>query len=174
MAATFKREPLTGDEIDRLNRACETLQEKLVVWTLLDTGLRLHELCALRAENIDWQAHQLIIQGKGSKKRGKKRRVVPMTHRVQAMLENYFATQERFCLRLRAVQYLVKRVAIRAKISRPCTPHVLRHTFSVTCLKKGMKFTTLKDLLGHSHLSTTWIYSNVQPEAALEEFRQKW
>lgn len=157
-----------------MNAACSTLQEKLVVWTLLDTGLRVHELCGLTSQNVDWQSHQLIIQGKGSKGKGKKRRIVPMTDRVRSLLEGYFASQQTFDIGVRACQLLVKRVANRAKISRPCSPHVLRHTFSVTCLKKGMKFTTLKELLGHSHLSTTWIYSNVQPEVALEEFREKW
>lgn len=172
--ATFKREPLTSDEVERLNNACESLQEKLIVWTLLDTGLRIHELCNLTPSNVDWQSHQLIIHGKGSAGKGKKRRIVPMSDRVRALLEGFFATQKDFGLGIRAAQLIVKRVANRAKISRPCSPHVLRHTFSVTCIKKGMKFTTLKELLGHSHLATTWIYSQVQPEAALEEFRQKW
>jgi len=174
--ATFKREPLTGDEVARMNAAALSLQEKLVVWVLLDTGLRIHELCSLTADNIDWQGHQLVIWGKGSRqeKGKKKRRIVPMTDRVRPLLEGYFATQTKFAVGVRAAQLIVKRVANRAKISRPCSPHVLRHTFSVNCLKKGMTFPTLKALLGHSHLTTTFIYSNVQPEAALEEFRLKW
>jgi integrase/recombinase XerD len=54
MAYQYVREPLTGEEADRLANACVTSEEKLVVWTLLDTGLRVSELCALRPENIAW------------------------------------------------------------------------------------------------------------------------
>ena len=87
--ASFKREPLTSDEVTRMNAEARSMQEKLVVWTLLDTGLRIHELCGLTAENIDWQSHQLIIWGKGSRQdQGKKkRRIVPMTDRVRPLLE---------------------------------------------------------------------------------------
>ena len=46
-------EPLTADESDRLSNACETPTERLVVWTLLDTGLRVGELCG--PEDILWQ-----------------------------------------------------------------------------------------------------------------------
>ena len=65
MAYQYKRGPLTQDEANRLANACETGQEKLVVWTLLDTGLRSAELANLRKDNIDWQGHRLTIYGKG-------------------------------------------------------------------------------------------------------------
>ena len=47
MPYQYVREPLTVDESDRLSNACETATERLVVWTLLDTGLRVSELCGL-------------------------------------------------------------------------------------------------------------------------------
>ncbi len=175
--ATFKREPLTTEEANSLANACTTTREKLVVWTLLDTGLRIHELVNLRAENIDWQGHQLAIHGKGRKeangKLRKKRRIVPMTPRTAALLEGWFAKAESIGIGIRGAEILVKRVANRAKISRPCSPHVLRHTFSVGCIKKGISFPSLQAILGHDHLSTTFIYSNMQPEVALEEFKRK-
>ena len=55
MPYQYVREPLTADESDRLSHACETPTERLVVWTLLDTGLRVSELCGLTAKNILWQ-----------------------------------------------------------------------------------------------------------------------
>ena len=48
-----------------LANACETHEEKLVVWTLLDTGLRVAELANLTKDNLDWQNHRLMIYGKG-------------------------------------------------------------------------------------------------------------
>ena len=55
MPYQYVREPLTADESDRLCNACETPTERLVVWTLLDTGLRVGELCDLTRKNVLWQ-----------------------------------------------------------------------------------------------------------------------
>ena len=65
MAYQYKREPLTQDEATRLAQACTTYKERLVVWGLLDTGLRVSELSGLTREHIDWQGHRLTIYGKG-------------------------------------------------------------------------------------------------------------
>ena len=84
MPYQYVREPLTADESDRLSNACETPTERLVVWTLLDTGLRVSELWGLTSKNVLWQQRQLRIKGKGGPY-GKKTkiRVVPMSNRVR-------------------------------------------------------------------------------------------
>ncbi len=61
MRYQYKREPLTGDEATRLANACNPHEEKLVVWTLLDTGLRVSELANLKRANLDWQTHRLMV-----------------------------------------------------------------------------------------------------------------
>ncbi len=68
MSYQYKREPLTPDEANRLANACKTHNEKLIVWTLLDTGLRVAEFSGLKRNNIDWQGHRITIYGekKGS------------------------------------------------------------------------------------------------------------
>jgi len=116
MTYQYKREPLTQDEANSLANACQTHEERLVIWTLLDTGLRVSELASLNKNNIDWQNHRLIIYGKG----------------------------------------------------------VLRHTFSVTAIQKGISTRSLQEVLGHSHLATTEIYLNLSPEDVMREFRDKW
>src|SRR5512147_1591735 len=65
MPYQYVGEPLAAEESDRLSNACETPTERLVVWTLLDTGLRVGELCALTSKNVLWQQRQLRIKGKG-------------------------------------------------------------------------------------------------------------
>ncbi|MGA8347337.1 MAG: hypothetical protein WB773_05905 [Isosphaeraceae bacterium] len=55
MPYQYVREPLTAEESDRLSNACEIPTERLVVWTLLDTGLRVGELCDLTRKNVLWQ-----------------------------------------------------------------------------------------------------------------------
>jgi len=59
-------------------------------------------------------------------------------------------------------------------IRRPVTPHVLRHTFSVTAIQKGISLPALQRLLGHDRLTTTEVYLNLSPEEVIGEFREKW
>jgi len=68
----------------------------------------------------------------------------------------------------------MKRVANRAGISRPITPHVLRHTLPVTAVQEGLSLAALQRLLGHDRLATTEIYLNLSTEEGISEFQQKW
>ena len=133
MPYQYVREPLTADEADRLSNACETPTERLVVWTLLDTGLCVGELCGLTSKDILWQQLQLRFKGKGGP-HGKKTkvRVVPMSNRVRTLLEHHFALEKAFPVKARRAQDIVKAVANRAGIAKDVSPHVLRHTFATT------------------------------------------
>jgi integrase/recombinase XerD len=171
----FKREPLTQDEATRLANACETPLEKLLVWTLLDTGLRVSELAHLKAGNIDWQARQLIVYGKGGPFGSRsKRRVVPMSGRIRPLIEAHFGLYDTVGVGVRTIQRLVKRVANKAKIARNVTPHVGRHTHAVTALQRGISLASLQRVLGHDHIETTAIYLNISGEEAAREYRDKW
>jgi len=175
MNRLFKREPLTADEANRLANACNCHEERLVIWTLIDTGLRVGELTSLKRNNIDWQAHRIIVYGKGGPYGKKsKRRVVPMSDRVRPLIEGHFSLHETFGMTVRTIQRLVKRVANRAHIAREVTPHVLRHSMATFALQKGISLHTLQKILGHGHLTTTAIYLNISPEEAIREYEQKW
>lgn len=175
MAYQYKREPLTQDEANRLANVCQTHQERLVIWTLLDTGLRVSELVNLTKDNIDWQGHRITVYGKGGPYGSNtKRRVIPLSSRVQPLLEGHFSLHDTLGVKVRTIQYLVKRVANRARISKPVTPHILRHTFSVTAIQKGISLPSLQRLLGHDNLATTQIYLNISPEDVIREFKEKW
>ena len=144
MRYQYKREPLTADEATRLANACNPHEEKLVVWVLLDTGLRVSELASLKRANLDWQTHRLMIYGKGGPFGTKsKRRVIPLSARIQPLIEGYFALHETFRFSVRTIQRMLKRVANRARISRTVSPHVLRHTFAVTAIQKGISLPAL-------------------------------
>src|SRR5215813_11857763 len=84
VAYQYVREPLRAEEADALAHACESSEEKLIIWTLLDTGLRVSELCGLTPQHVLWQQKAFRIQGKGGPygKRSK-HRVVPMSRRIQ-------------------------------------------------------------------------------------------
>jgi integrase/recombinase XerD len=171
----FKREPLTQDEATRLANACETPLERLIIWTILDTGLRVSELVGPQASNIDWQGQRLIAYGKGGPFGSKsKRRVVPMTDRIRPLIEAHFGLYDTLGVGVRTVQRLVKRIANRAKIRRHVTPHVGRHTHAVTALQRGISLASLQRVLGHDNIETTAIYLNISGEEAAREYREKW
>jgi integrase/recombinase XerD len=87
--------PLYDDEADQLVNACETVKERLVVWTLLDTGMRLGELAGLKKTNIDWERHRITVYGKGGPYGPMSRcRVLPMSVRVRALMEHHFASHD--------------------------------------------------------------------------------
>ena len=175
MPYQYRREPLSNEEADRLVNAAERFEEKLVVTTLLDTGLRVSELAGLTRGGIQWQERRLVIYGKRAPQdKHPEQRVIPMTLRVRTLLEHHFAYENQLGMSARTIQRMVKRVASRTGISKHVTPHVLRHTFSVLCVKRGISTRALMQLLGHERLSTTELYLNLSPEDAIREFETKW
>jgi len=130
----------------------------------LDTGLRLSEFADLKKDNIQCQERRLVIYGKGGPYGKKtKRRIIPMTERVKRQMEYHFAENNDTGITKRTVARIVKKVADKAEISKPVSPHVVRHTFSVNCIRKGISTRALQTLLGHDRLTTTQIYLNLSP-----------
>lgn len=166
---TVTREPLTTDEANRLREAATTLRERLIVWILLDTGLRVREFCELDAGALDWHHGTLRVRGKGAKVR-----VVPLPPRTRDLLERTFTLEpsELRRMRPRTVQRVLRRLGRAAGIARPVTPHVLRHTFAVHCLQRGLSLASLQRLLGHNHLATTARYLNISNAEAIREFQR--
>jgi integrase/recombinase XerD len=175
MAYQYVREPLRSEEADRLSHACENIQEKLIIWTLLDTGLRVSELCSLTPQNILWQQKSIRVSGKGGPYGTQsKKRVVPMSRRIQTLLEHYFAIHESWFVGPRQVQKIVKHIANKACITQTVTPHILRHTFATLALQKGISLAAVQKILGHDRLATTAIYLNLTDAHVVEEFEKKW
>ncbi len=96
------------------------------------------------------------------------------TARVQPLIEGHFSLHDTLGVGSRTIQRIVKRVANLAHISRPVSPHVLRHTFAVTAVQRNISLPSLQRLLGHDRLGTTQIYLNVSPEEVIREFNEKW
>ena len=175
MTYQYKREPLSIGEADRLFSVADTLQEKLCVYGLLETGLRVSELASLNKQQIQWQQGAIRIKGKGGPYGKKSKvRVIPMSRRLKPLLENFFVMHDKFPWTARTIQRVMKRVANKARITKPLTPHVLRHTFSILWIHKNGSTRALQSILGHDHLSTTEIYLNMSPQQVLDEFQRKW
>jgi hypothetical protein len=92
---------------------------------------------------------RLMVYGKGGPYGTRsKRRVIPLTARVQPLLEGHFALHDEFGMSVRTVQRIVRIIANRAQISRKVSPHVLRHTFTVTAVQKGISLPALQAASG--------------------------
>jgi len=137
--------------------------------------MRVSELCSLEPTKILWQQKAIRIRGKGGPHGKKsKKRVIPMSRRVQTLLEHYFAIHDKWPIGPRQVQKIVKHVANRAKLSQTVTPHILRHTFATLALQKGISLAAVQKMLGHDRLTTTAIYLNFTDAHVVDEFREKW
>ena len=176
MAHQFVREPLRTEEADRLANACRSPEEKLIVWTLLDTGLRVSELCSLTRDNVQWQQRSLRVTGKaGPHGSRRKQRIVPLSARVRAILEPFFALNDAWFVGTRQAQKIVKQVANCAQLAREVTPHVRRHTWPGRPWRsRRMSLAAVQKVLGHDRLQTTAIYLNFSDLHIQDEFERKW
>lgn len=139
-------------------------QEKLIIELLYGTGLRLSELLNLKWENIE--ESQLKVMGKG-----KKERLIPLNKSLKRRLKEYrtekktpigfvFITPKGNKLYPMYVYRLVKKYLGKVSSLSKRSPHVLRHTFATQLLNKGADINAIKELLGHSSLSATEIYTH--------------
>jgi integrase/recombinase XerD len=116
-----------------------------------------------------------VVFGKGGPYgKQSKQRVLPLNPRAFQLLSHSFAHQNAMLLGVRTAERVVKHVVNRAGIIKLVSAHVLRHTFAVTCLKRGINLQALQSLLGQDRIITTQIYMNLSPEDVIQEFQQKW
>lgn len=172
---------LTETEVEALLAAPDIesalgLRDRTMLELLYGCGLRVSELVQLTAAQINLHQGVLRITGKGSKER-----LVPFGEEARVWLDRYLAAsrpqllQGQTCAFLfptrrgRAISrqgfwYLIKRHALRAAITKPLSPHTLRHAFATHLLNHGADLRVVQMLLGHSDLSTTQIYTHVARE----------
>lgn len=178
----FVREPprippvLTANELQRCFRAvsnelrAEDRACNLAIVALLSqTGLRVHELVALKLDQIDLVAATVLrIEGKGGTLRE-----VPLNERALALVVDWIAERPMHAvpgesalfvsargtrISIRAVERRIKRLREVAKLAKKATPHTFRHTFATLELLSGTDLATLAELLGHSDINTTALY----------------
>ena len=169
MTLEYKREPLEEDEMQALRKACKTFEEEIIINVLLETGMRVSEFTNLAEEKISWQRGCITLRGKGNK-----RRVIPLSKTARFYLANHFKHNSKFDISPRLVQMRVKAVAERARIMKPVSPHVLRHTFAVCYLHRGGNIRALQEILGHSHIQTTDLYLNYSGARVMDDFNRIW
>jgi len=160
------------------------IRDRAIIELLYATGMRVGELVSLKTSDINFGANYIIVFGKGSKER-----IVFFGQKAAESLEEYLKKSRPFLVKdfecdslflnkngtvlsdrsvRRIIDKYVKAVALNSNIS----PHTLRHTFATHMLNNGADLKTVQELLGHSSLSTTQIYTHVTKDR-LKDVYQK-
>ena len=176
---------LEKDEVELLRKApntrCPTgLRNRAIIEIMSGAGLRVSEVVNLKPGDIRWRDGIIEVhEGKGSKDRN-----VPVRDETLAWLQawrekrpkrarRFFCTLKGRPLAPRYIQAMVKRMAHRAGLERAekVTPHTLRHSYATHMLNGGFNIREVQELLGHSSISTTQVYTHVRPGGLLEKIR---
>lgn len=167
---------LEDREVEQLLAAFESwpkhrVRDIAMIDLLFSTGLRVAELVSINVSDLNWDRAEIRVIGKREKER-----VVIMGHAAMTSLKDYLATDRRTWLKrpteralfisekggrisTRSVQRIFEKLS--TIIGKPVTPHVFRHSFATTMLNHGADLRSVQELLGHSSLQTTQLYTHV-------------
>ncbi|MFW9902907.1 MAG: site-specific tyrosine recombinase/integron integrase [Candidatus Thorarchaeota archaeon] len=164
---------ITIEETLKLLATPDNLRDKVILYLLYGTGMRVSELSNLNINQINLDVKTIhVVGGKGGKDR-----IIPLPNGIITILEDYIKTrkgktelafiQNRFGQRLtpRSIQRIVKKYKKEANLlDKTITPHTLRHAFATHLLSNSVDIRVIQELLGHASLSTTQLYTHVSLE----------
>lgn len=150
-------------------RCC--VRDIAVIELLFATGMRISELCSLKASDIDLQSNNILIYGKGAKERilqvGNSE-VLSALAAYQSLFEKdiavsgyFFVNRLQHKLSDQSVRYMINHYAELAGLEQHITPHMFRHSFATLLLEQDVDIRYIQRMLGHSSISTTEIYTHV-------------
>ena len=184
---------LTRDEIERVRNSAANSENPLaepIITLLLDTGMRVSELCSLDMNNLDLEDKSArIYGGKGNKDRlvlytkktvdsmnawfGSRRMQVETKSPVGDDADAVFLSTRSSRVAPRYIQKMMDSIADSAKIPRSrLTPHTLRHNFATGLLERGVDLVSIQRLLGHSNIQTTRIYLDISDQTLREIYHR--
>lgn len=156
-------------------------RNKAMLELMYSTGVRITELINIKIHDLNMNNCTLKVMGKGSKER-----IIPIgdiaLKYVKIYIENYrsefikkntdylFLNSRGTLMTRQAFFKIVKKIAKEKKIKTDFSPHTLRHSFATHMLENGADLRTIQELLGHSDLSTTQIYTNVSNKFIEENY----
>lgn len=161
------------------------IRDQAIVELLFATGIRVSELHDIKIADIEFEKNEILVTGKGSKERivilGKNAKKVLITYlttlRTELIRTGKTKTPFLFLnykgqpLTQRSVQRIIKSLALACGITKDITPHTLRHTFATELLNGGADLRAVQELLGHSSLSTTQIYTHISQETLQKVYK---
>lgn len=165
--------PLDYIDIKKLLASCDTstyagFRDYCTIVLILDCGIRIHELCALKISDIDLKQGLVKINAETTKTRTA--RLLPISNKTCKLLKQLidfaketdsdyvFQSTYTGAIKPSNISLSLNRVKNKAKIKKSCTPYILRHTFATNCVKSGMDVFTLQKIMGHTTLLTTRKY----------------
>jgi integrase/recombinase XerD len=160
---------LTMQEVLALFAAIKSPKYKAILAVAYGAGLRVSEVCALKPADIDSQ--RMLIHVRGGK--GNKDRYVLLGETMLTLLREYYPTARRKGeylfpgqkpqnpITTSSIRQVLKKVAVKAGLSKKITPHTLRHSFATHLLETGYDLRVVQTLLGHTSIQTTQRYTHV-------------
>jgi len=175
---------LTVKEVDLLLNSVngsdiQSLRNRTMLELLYATGLRVSELVNLKFDNINIDEKFVRIIGKGNKER-----LIPFTEKAQMYLKIYLNNRQKsksdyvFLTRLgkpiSRIEFWrqLKNIATAAGITKKISPHTLRHSFATHILSAGADIRFVQEMLGHSSISTTQIYTHLTNEHVKQQHQK--
>jgi tyrosine recombinase XerC len=174
---------LSEKEVENLMSAATgvdfiSLRDRTILELIYSTGIRVSELVNLDISDIDFINEEIKVMGKGSKER-----IVPAGTVALNILHCYikelkkidssgilFINKNKKRLTQRFIELMIKKYAKIAGIEKKVTPHTLRHSFATHLLDRGADLRSVQELLGHSNLSTTQIYTHLSIQKLKKEY----
>ena len=159
-------------------------RNKAILELMYSSGLRITELISLKINDIDIETETVRIFGKGSKER-----IVPIGDYATESIKEYITYYRSSLLKKKKSNYLflssrgdkmtrqaffkiLKKIANEQNIKTEFSPHTLRHSFATHLLKYGADLRSIQELLGHSDISSTQIYTHITNEKLKENYRE--
>lgn len=177
---------LSVEEVDRLLDFEPddnfSFRNRCILELLYSTGLRISELTSLKLENVNLDESLIKVMGKGSKER-----IVPLNDIATEYMGKYikeirpnmlkkeqtdyiFLNNHGKVLTRQAVFKMIKKRAADVKLGKDISPHTLRHSFATHLLQNGADIRFIQELLGHSDVGTTEIYTHIINEALKRDY----
>lgn len=162
------------------------LRNSAVLETLYATGIRVSECAGIRLNDIDLDNRTILVTGKGNKQR-----YVPFGEYAQDAIETYLSDARVPIMRhyhqthqflfinhygrpitARGIEYIMDEIVKQSSLTTKIHPHMLRHTFATEMLNNGADMRSVQELLGHSSLSTTQIYTHVTKSHLMDDYKK--
>ncbi len=187
-----KRLPSTVS-YETISKACDNINKNnydgfchwLILEFLYSTGVRLRECVGLNLDDIDFANEVIKVTGKGAKER-----LVPMGKHLSKILREYLTVRKNLLSSIQAtndalfvnkrgkrisprtVQVNIKKHLVAVSDKQQAYPHMLRHSFATHLLDEGSGLLAVKEMLGHSSLSTTQIYTHLTADRLKKIYKQ--
>jgi len=171
-------ETLTLNEVEELIaqpdvRRSQGIRDRAILETLYATGMRVSEAVNLKKDSVNLDIGFLRCIGKGNKER-----VIPLGKKAIAAINKYLEKARpkflknkeseslfisRFGRKISRQSFwkILKKYAKSARIKKPIKPHILRHSFATHLLERGADLRSVQEMLGHSNISTTQVYTHI-------------